>query len=426
MIFLFMNIATICIILFIVALRKVFLYKIPSFIFAIVWGLAFFRLVIPFDISTDYNFYNGCFYFIQNILHMPLSSSIFSKITTIMVQLIQNKLSLYILLTLWLSGIFYVGKKFVINFRETVDLRRTSCPMKNKNDIYDILESYGLSKKYLLCENENIVSPVACGILKPMIIFPKDFCYTNSEISDQALLHEYMHLKYHHQVIQYILIFMVMINWFNPFIWLMYHYINRDMEVACDRGALKLLGKEYRETYALQLVHLVDKGYHERPKQVVFYNSFSKYVMKERIVAIMRFKKFSIAAAVVSTLIPLGTVSAFAVSPNYMFGSDFQSGKYEITTMNSKTDSEVATPERVVSWEELAPYIVEDTDSRAASSLHIIDYKVVYSSASKVADSIDVSVKKEGYTYKGTLYFTHSKMDGSKCIAYYSGTLYRQ
>lgn len=113
-----MNIATICIILFIVALRKVFLYKIPSFIFAIVWGLAFFRLVIPFDISTDYNFYNGCFYFIQNILHMPLSSSIFSKITTIMVQLIQNKLSLYILLTLWLSGIFYVGKKFVINFRD--------------------------------------------------------------------------------------------------------------------------------------------------------------------------------------------------------------------------------------------------------------------------------------------------------------------
>lgn len=421
-----MNISTICIIITIVLLRKIFLYKIPSFIFAILWGLAFVRLVIPFDITTNYNFYNGFFYFIQNILHVSLYSSIFLKISTIVVQLIQNKIFLCILLTLWLSGVFYVGKKFVVTFLGTLNLRRTSTPMKNKDDIYEILESYGLSKKYLLCENENIVSPVACGILKPMIIFPKDFCYTHSEISDQALLHEYMHLKYHHQVIQYILIFIVMINWFNPFIWLMYHYINRDMEVACDHGALKLLGKEYRETYALQLVHLVDKDYHERPKQVVFYNSFSKYVMKERIVAIMRFKKFSVTAAVVATLIPLGTVSAFGASPRYMFGSDLQSGKYKITMDAKTTNNDVAsTNEFTLSWEEIAPYVTEGDSSRAADSLYVAGYKVVFSSASKITDTVDVSVEREGYIYKGTLYFTHSKMEGSKCIAYYSGTLYR-
>lgn len=420
-----MNISTICIIITIVLLRKIFLYKIPSFIFAILWGLAFVRLVIPFDITTNYNFYNGFFYFIQNILHISLSSSIFSKITAIVVQVIQNKIFLFILLALWLTGVFYVGKKFVITFLGTLKLRRSSIPMENKDDIYNILESYGLSTKYLLCENKNIVSPIACGILKPMIIFPKDFCYTHSEISDQALLHEYMHLKYHHQIIQYILIFMVMINWFNPFIWLMYHYINRDMEVACDRGALKLLGKEYRETYALQLVHLVDKDYHERPKQVVFYNSFSKYVMKERIVAIMRYKKFSVTAAIVSTLIPLGTVSAFAASPNYMFGSDFQCGNYEIT-MISETDSEVAAPELTVSWEELAPYVVEDTESRAASSLHIIDFKVEYSTLDAVKSSVTISTQKEGYTYKGTLYLNRTEKSGSKYIGYYSGTLYRQ
>lgn len=421
-----MNISTICIIITIVLLRKIFLYKIPSFIFAILWGFAFVRLVIPFDITTNYNFYNGFFYFVQNILHVSLYSSVFLKITTIVVQLLQNRTFLFILLALWFSGIFYVGKKFVINFRKTIELRKTSIPMENKDDIYDILESYGLSKKYLLCENENIVSPVACGILKPMIIFPKDFCYTHSEISDQALLHEYMHLKYHHQVIQYILIFIVMINWFNPFIWLMYHYINRDMEVACDRGALKLLGKEYRETYALQLVHLVDKDYHKCPKQVVFYNSFSKYVMKERIVAIMRFKKFSVTAAVVTMLIPLGTVSAFGASPRYMFGSDLQSGKYEIT-MDVTTDNDVpSTPEFTLSWEEIAPYVTEDDSSRAADSLYIAGYKVVFSSVSKVTDSVNVSVKREGYIYKGTLYFTHLEMEGSKCVAYYSGTLYRQ
>lgn len=108
-----------------------------------------------------------------------------------------------------------------------------------------------------------------------------------------------------------------------------------------------------------------------------------------------------------------------------MFGSDFQSGNYEIT-MNSEVESEVDTLEQTVSWEELAPYVVEDTESRAASSLHIIDYKVVYSSVPDVKSSVTITTKKDGYTYKGTLYFTHSEMDGSKCIAYYSGTLYRQ
>lgn len=421
-----MNISTICIIVTIILLRKIFLYKIPSFIFAILWGLAFVRLVIPFDITTNHNFYNRCFYFIQNILHISLSDPIVPKITTFVVQLIQNKLFLCILLVLWLSGVFYIGKKFVITFSETLKLSQTSIPMENEDDIYEILEAYGLFKKYLLCENENIVSPIACGILKPMIIFPKDFCYTHSEISDQALLHEYMHLKYHHQVIQYILISMVMINWFNPFIWMMYHYINRDMEVACDRGVLKLLGKEYRETYALQLVHLIDKDYHEHPKQVVFYNSFSKCVMKERIVAIMRFKKFSITAAVVSTLIPLGTVSAFAASPNYMFGSDIQSEKYEITIMNSENDSVLDIPELTISWKELAPYVVGDTDSRAADTMNIFNYPLEFSTLDAVKKNVTVSMKKEGYTYSGTLNRVNIVVSGSKYIGYYSGTLYRQ
>ncbi len=423
-----MNIAAACIVLSIIVLRKFFLYKIPSFVFAISWGLAFLRLLVPYDICTNYNFYNAFFYIIENFLDVSLNTSIFSNFTTFVVQVLQNKLFLFVLLAIWLSGILYVGKAFVADFLETIKLRQTSIPMESEGEIYETLEFYGLSKKYLLCENENIASPIACGILKPMIIFPKGFCHTHSEIFEQALLHEYMHLKYYHQVIQYFLILVVIINWFNPFVWIMYHYINRDMEVACDRGALKLLGDEYREIYALQLVHMVDKDYRERPNQVVFYNSFSKFVLKERIVAIMRFKKFSIAAVVVSTLLPLGTVSAFGASPNYMFGSDFQSGKYEIA-VNTSTNSNVFTnssqTDETLLWEQLAPYAT-DIDSRAASSLKIIGYKIVYSSLDDMKKSITITTKKDGYTYKGTLYLDRMEMDGSKCIAYYDGTLYRQ
>lgn len=95
--------------------------------------------------------------------------------------------------------------------------------------------------------------------------------------------------------------------------------------------------------------------------------------------------------------------------------------------MDAKTtNNDVAsTNEFTLSWEEIAPYVTEGDSSRAADSLYVAGYKVVFSSASKITDTVDVSVEREGYIYKGTLYFTHSKMEGSKCIAYYSGTLYR-
>lgn len=423
-----MNIAAICTILSIIVLRKIFLYKIPSLVFAISWGLALFRLLIPFDIPTNYNFYNLVFNVTENCFHTKLYTSIFGSISNLIIQLLQNKLFVFLLIAVWIAGIFYIGKTFIANFLEAIILKQTSTPSENEAEIYEILASYGLSKKYLLRQNNYITSPVACGILKPMIIFPKGFYHTHPEIFDQALLHEYMHLKYHHQIIQCFLILIVMINWFNPFVWIMYHYINRDMEVACDRAALKLLGKEYRETYALQLVHMVDKDYPRHPNQIVFYNSFSKYVMKERIVAIMRFKKFSIATVVVSVLIPLGTVSAFGASPYYMLDSDFQSGKYEITIEtstdnNSFTNS--STTNVTLTWEQLSPYVIE-SDSRIADKIYISGCEVVYPSFDAVKPSITVTTTRLGYTYKGTLHVDRTEMNGSKCIAYYVGTLYRQ
>ena len=175
MLFVFMNIAVACMVLSIIALRKVFLHKIPSVILGISWGLVFFRLFVPFDITTNYNFYNAFYYFIENVLHMSLSNSIFSKLVTIIVDASQNKRILFRLFIVWICGILYVGKTFAADFQKTIRLKQTSIPMENEKEVYEILSSYGLSKKYLLYENETIASPIAYGILKPMILFPKGF-----------------------------------------------------------------------------------------------------------------------------------------------------------------------------------------------------------------------------------------------------------
>ena len=193
-----MNIAVACMVLSIIALRKVFLHKIPSVILGISWGLVFFRLFVPFDITTNYNFYNAFYYFIENVLHMSLSNSIFSNLVTIIVDASQNKRILFRLFIVWICGVLYVGKTFAADFQKTIRLKQTSIPMENEKEVYEILSSYGLSKKYLLYENETIASPIAYGILKPMILFPKGFYKAHADMFDEALLHEYMHLKYYH------------------------------------------------------------------------------------------------------------------------------------------------------------------------------------------------------------------------------------
>lgn len=428
MLFVFMNIAVACMVLSIIALRKVFLHKIPSVILGISWGLVFFRLFVPFDITTNYNFYNAFYYFIENVLHMSLSNSIFSNLVTIIVDTSQNKRILFRLFIVWICGVLYVGKTFAADFQKTIRLKQTFIPMENEKEVYEILASYGLSKKYLLYENETIASPIAYGILKPMILFPKGFYETHADMFDEALLHEYMHLKYHHQIIQYFLIFVVIINWFNPFIWIMYHYINRDMEVACDRGVLKLLGKEHRETYALQLVHLVEKNHGQRQNQLVFYNGFSKFVMKERIMAIMRYQKIPILAIILSISIPFGIISIFGASSNHIFGAELELRNCEVTVIpnpNADTITYAPPSSATLTWKQLAPYTLK-AGARTENSIHISKYETVCSCTENISVSIDVTTVVNGDTYKGTFQMVGDKKQDPGWVAYYDGTLYRQ
>ena len=62
-----------------------------------------------------------------------------------------------------------------------------------------------------------------------------NFEKSSKKDKEQMILHEYMHLKYMHTLLQIIVIIIFCLNWYNPIIWAGYHYIKLDMEIACDR-----------------------------------------------------------------------------------------------------------------------------------------------------------------------------------------------
>ena len=87
-------------------------------------------------------------------------------------------------------------------------------------------------------------------------------------------------------------------------------------------------------------------------------------------------------------------------------------------------ETDISSPIILLTWEQLTPYVTE-YESRAASSIKVVDYIITHNSISEFQDKITVTLQKEGYTYKGTLSLTNVKKSGTKYIGYYSGTLYR-
>lgn len=190
------------------------------------------------------------------------------------------------------------------------------------------------------------------------------------------------------------------------------------MEIACDRHVLDLIGKNERESYALNLIQMAKT----QSQEGAFYSGFAKYVIEERIVAIMKYKKATMAALVISMLIPTGVASAFGTSDNYVFNDEVKAGEIVVAIEETGTVAEAA--DIFVDYEELAPYVVEQ-DERAVSSINIEGYEYIVYNGS-LPTTLKVSTEKDGYTYSGTLKLVDMEIDGSKYIGYYSGTLYRQ
>ena len=73
------------------------------------------------------------------------------------------------------------------------------------------------------------------------------------------------------------------LHWFNPLVWLMVMLANRDLELCCDEAVLRRLGDG--TGYALTLVALA-----EQSSASPLVSHFSHHRLRERIVAIMKYK----------------------------------------------------------------------------------------------------------------------------------------
>lgn len=89
------------------------------------------------------------------------------------------------------------------------------------------------------------------GIFYPRIYLPSSLSKKELEY---ILMHEKHHIRRKDYKIKAAAFFCLCIHWFNPFVWIAFTEMTKDMEMSCDEAVLKKIGIDIREEYVASLL----------------------------------------------------------------------------------------------------------------------------------------------------------------------------
>lgn len=223
--------------------------------------------------------------------------------------MVQRTESISILSVIWLAGLLLCFGFFAVSYIKCYREFRFSLPVEN-----DILEAWKekhpLKRSLSIRQTETIAAPLSYGVIRPVILMPKNTEWKNIYQLRYVLEHEYVHIRRLDMLTKLIMIAAVCIHWFNPLVWVMYILFNRDLELSCDETVVRRFGMDIKSVYATALISMEEKKSGLTP----LCNSFSKNAIEERIRAIMKIKKTSKFAVMISAVLVIGVTGGFATS----------------------------------------------------------------------------------------------------------------
>lgn len=161
----------------------------------------------------------------------------------------------------------------------------------------------------LIFSNDEIASPLTCGLLRPSIYLPTRMDFRNRELLRHILLHETMHIKRKDNWAKAFMLIALCLNWFNPLVWLMAKCLARDLETACDEAVLRQCNdEESRKSYAFSLLAMAITG----NRTTLLYSAFSKTEVERRIQSILHYRKASALLLTAAVLFMTCSTVAFA------------------------------------------------------------------------------------------------------------------
>lgn len=197
---------------------------------------------------------------------------------------------------LWLAGCLAILAIIVRRHRKfTAQLRRWGAVREPR--VLELLKEcqarLGIRHPITVLAADSLNTPALFGVFKPRLLIPAEML---GRLDDQEwrhiFLHEIVHLRHCDVLINYAMLLLRALHWFNPFVWLAMRRLRADQELACDAAVINRLAASEQLSYGSTLIKLLadfpapDPRY--SPAVVPFITH--KQAIKRRIQMIAHFK----------------------------------------------------------------------------------------------------------------------------------------
>lgn len=321
-------------IVIVLILRNFLKNYLPKFVFPMMWGLVLVRLFVPFSLSSPISapvpewqiapIENTAVYSRDILLENTAATATFAS---------ENQAYTYstgfdgftINWELVLSIIFVLGAATTASFlflqkKQYSEKLKNSLLVEHNQTINSILRDMGMGH-ILVYTNDEIASPLVCGIIHPHIYLPAAMDFKQTTLLRHIFAHETMHIKHKDNLLKAFLILVLCLHWYNPLVWIMSKCLSSDLEAACDAAVLRQIDEDERKNYAVSLLSMAITG----NRSSLLYSAFSKTEVERRIRSILDYKRATAMVLSLSILFLLTTTVAFATGGQGPFNKDLSS-----------------------------------------------------------------------------------------------------
>lgn len=280
-------------------IRTLTVKRLPKATFLLLWGVALFRLLLPFSLPSRFSIYNAFHHFSMKPDTGPISTKIPAN----------GEFPLFA--GIWLAGALACALFFLVSYRRC--RRKFQCSLPAGSLFAQVwLARQRLKRPVQVRVSDQIASPLTFGILRPVILLPKNTDWDNEAELGCILTHELVHIRRFDAFWKLLLAAVLCLHWFNPLVWLLCSSANRDLELSCDEQVVRILGEKEKAFYARVLIAMEEKKGGFAP----LCNYFCKNATEERILAIMNMKKYTAAGCALAAALIASTTAVFATTPS--------------------------------------------------------------------------------------------------------------
>ena len=217
-----MSISVSILVLTVIVIRSFAFNKLPKIVFMILWAVLLFCLLVPF------------------------SAPLFTW---------SNRAAAII----WIIGTFALAAFFFSTHFRYMREYGASLPVIDNDIVNKWLKEQKQIQPIQVRQSDRITIPLTYGIFKPIILLPKSIDWRDEIALNYTLAHELVHIKRFDIFIKWLFVLALCLHWFNPFVWIMYVFANRDIELSCDESVVKAFEQTGSLSYALALKNLEEK-----------------------------------------------------------------------------------------------------------------------------------------------------------------------